>query len=194
MKFLRKTVIFFFLAVFAVNAQAQEQDNTRTSVYLHPAILVMGLNAGVPMIYSTVEVPFSLYNALIVKPNLWISMEGKNELFDEVDLLRLGSDFGIRHYPAGRGEGFYLQGQLGLYYLSIEEMDNTVAAADRVKFKSFWYDFMGYLGWAYKFTYINVYSDTGLGYVCVSGGKSSFEYSGGCTLMWDVNLGIGFSF
>ncbi len=191
MKLLRKIVIFFLLLVFTANAQ--EQDNTRTSVYLHPAIFLFGLNSGLPMIYSTVEVPFSLYNALIAKPNLWISMRDKNDLFDNVDVLRLGSDFGIRHYPTGKGEGFYLQGQIGLYYLSIKEIDNG-NQDDLAKIKTFWYDFMGYLGWSYKFTYINLYSDTGLGYVCVTGGKSSFKYSGECTLMWDFNLGIGFSF
>jgi hypothetical protein len=205
-------VVFLFLAVFAANANAQEtQDNTRISVYLHPAVLLFSLNTGVPMIYSTVEIPFSLYNALIVKPSLWTSVKGKNELFDNVELFRLGSDVGFRHYPTGRGEGLYLQAQTCLHYLSIENTskgggsdpyddgyfsddDDSEKNSGKAKFSTYWYDFMGYLGWTYKFRYISIYTDTGLGYACVGGTKSNFNWSGGCTLMWDANLGIGVAF
>ena len=186
MKFLGKAMIFLF-AVFAANASAH--DNTRIGFYLHPVALLVGLNAGMPMVYSTVEVPFSLYNALTVKPSLWTSTKGKNEVLDsDVELLRLGSDIGFRHYPAGTGEGLYLQGQAGLFYLSVKDIP------DKKEFRALWYDFMGYFGYAYKFAYMNIYSDTGLGYACVGGSKSNFKYSGKCTLAWDANFGIGFSF
>jgi len=194
MRFLGKAMIFLFFSVFAANASAH--DNTRISVYLHPVALLVGLNDGMPMVYSTVEVPFSLYNALIVKPSLltlkpslWTSVKDKNEVLDSnVELLSLGSDIGFRHYPAGTGEGLYLQGQAGLFYLSVKDI------SDKKEFRVPWYDFMGYFGYAYKFAYMSIYSDTGLGYACVGGSKSNFKYSGKCTLAWDANFGIGIPF
>ena len=191
MKFFGKITFFLFLTVFAANANAQGQDNTRLSVYLHPVVLLVGLNAGIPMVYSTVEIPFSLYNALVVRPSLWVSVRDKNDVFDDVQLFRLGSDIGFRHYPAGRGEGLYLQAQTGFFYISIKDISEE---SEGDKFGALWYDFMGYFGYTYKFAYMSIYSDTGLGYACVGGSKSNFKDSGKCTLAWDANFGIGFSF
>jgi len=168
------------------NIQNPKHPNTRLSVYLHPVALVAGLDMGIPMIYSTVEIPFNLFNALIVKPSLWIN----NSFLGETKFYRAGSDFGLRHYPSGRGEGLYLQPQFGAFYLSIkdwdwgvdfEEGDNT----PKTKGSAFWYDFTGYFGYSYKFAYISIYSDTGVGYGCISGV---------CSLIYDLNFGIGIPF
>jgi len=175
-----KITILLFLAVFAANAQ--EYPNERISVYLHPVALLVGLDAKIPMIYSTVEVPFSLYNALIVKPSLWLSTDDTNKFY------RVGSELGFRHYLDGRGEGMYLQPQIGAFYLSVNNIDFSwfgEDAREKNKESAMWYDFMGYFGYSYKFAYISIYSDTGIGYSCIAGD---------CSLVFDANFGIGFAF
>jgi len=186
MKILPKVIMLLFLAVFAVNAQ-ENQDlqlhpHMRTSVYLHPVALLAGLNAKIPLIYVTVENPLSLYNALIVKPSVWASADG----------YRIGSDLGIRHYPAGRGEGMYLSLQAGGFYLSVDDIEISFdfdfgeeTKKKRNKNSAWWFDAMGYFGYSYKYAYISIYSDTGVGYGCVAGT---------CSLMFDLNFGIGIPF
>lgn len=179
MKIFSKVIALLFLAVFAANAQ---HPNTRVSVYLHPVALLVGLDAKMPMIYSTVEIPFSLYNALTVRPSLWFNT-------DDVKGYRIGSDLGFRHYLSGRGEGMYLQPQAGVFYLSVDDIDFSWGWQDENRKKTeksaMWYDFMGYFGYSYKFAYISIYSDTGIGYSCIAGD---------CFLSVDANFGIGIAF
>lgn len=210
MKILSKAIALLFLAVFAVNAQDYQESiwdspepvipeeplvfqdpqrhqtfkhpHMRTSVYLHPVALLAGLNVNVPLVYITVEHPFSLYNALIVKPSVWASGEG----------YRIGGDLGIRHYLAGRGDGMYLALQAGGFYLSIDDIEIDInfdleeeAEKKRNKNKSVWFDGMGYFGYSYKYAHISIYSDTGIGYGCVAGN---------CSLIYDLNFGVGLPF
>jgi hypothetical protein len=202
MKILRKSIAFLFLAFFAANASlnpldmesvGREKENVanpsvldykKISVYLHPITLLFGANAKMLLLYSTIEIPLSLYNAPIIKPSLW-----NNE-----DLLRIGSDFGFRHYLAGKGDGLYLQPQAGLFYFSATNWSGSIVDLDdengngklsEKKRSGAWFDGMLYLGNAYKFTYISIYSDTGIGYGCSLGI---------CSLIWDANIGIGVSF
>jgi len=165
----------------AQNTSSPQHPNTRTSIYLHPVSLLVGLEAKAPLVYVTVEKPFSLYNALIVKPSLW----------NLGDLLRVGSDVGLRHYLTGKGEGQYLQIQGGAFYLSSDFIFDTSidwnkeAEKKRDKKSTAWYDFLGYYGHSYKYAYVSIYSDVGIGYGCIAGK---------CALIGDYNFGIGISF
>jgi hypothetical protein len=184
-----KSIAFLFFFFFTANAYSQPFDmesvdlkkkNTEILVYLHPVALLVGANSKMLLFYSTIEVPLSLYNAPIIKPSLWQGQE----------LTRVGSDFGFRHYLAGRGEGLYLQPQAGAFYFSAKNWswsrDLDKKNNDEYKRSSgTWFDGMLYLGNAYKFTYISIYSDTGIGYSCALGD---------CALIYDVNIGLGISF
>jgi hypothetical protein len=186
----RKSTFILFLAFFAANA-AMEQfeqeriaanpsavDNSRVSVYFHPAALLIGANVDMLVLYSTVEKPFSLYNSLIVKPSIWY-----NDYFS-----RIGGDIGLRHYPGGRGEGLYLQLQGGAFRISAKRdwsWDIDLKDNDEKENSGVWFDGMGYFGYAYKYAYLSIYSDTGIGYGCVLSA---------CSLIYDINLGIGIAF
>jgi len=198
MKIPSKSIICLFFAICIANADPPDSfeeeryiaefyaiDNTRTSVYLHPVSLLVGANAKMLLLYSTVEMPLSLYNAPIIKPSV---------LYDK-DLLRLGTNLGFRHYPSGRGEGLYLQPQAGAFYISTKYLspadfdifaDEDYKNNKKAKRRSgTWFDFMGYLGYAYKFRYLSIYNDTGIGYGCILSE---------CSLIFDGNIGIGISF
>jgi len=192
MKILLKSIACLFLAICAANATvidsfAQEKGNvedpsavdyTKISVYLHPVMLLVGANAKTLFLYSTIEIPISLYNSPIIKPSVW-----NQEYFS-----RVGVDLGFRHYPSGRGEGLYLQPQVGAFYLSAKDgwsfsLDEEESKVEKISGK--WLDVMGYLGYAYKFKYLSIYSDSGIGYACIQSE---------CGLMFDANIGIGISF
>jgi len=198
MRVLCKTIACLFLVLFTANASLNPVDMeevgrekayadpsavdyTKVSVYVHPITLLVGANSKALLFYSTIEIPMSLYNAPIIKPSVW-NIPG---------ITRVGSDFGFRHYLAGRGEGMYLQPQVGLFYLSAKnwtfnlDYDYKDDLIGYEKVSGAWYDGMLYLGTAYKFAYISIYSDTGIGYGC------ALKV---CTLIWDANMALGISF
>jgi len=196
MKILLKSTAFLFLAFFTANASlnpldmeeigrekeyvanTSALDNSKISIYLHPITLLIGANAKTLIFYSTIEIPLSLYNAPIIKPSVW----------NAASITRFGTDIGFRHYLAGRGEGLYLQPQFGLFYLSAKDWSfdfDWDEDTGTEKKSGKWFDGMLYLGRAYKFAYISIYSDAGIGYGCVLDK---------CSLIYDANIGLGISF
>jgi hypothetical protein len=187
MKIFHKSMVLLFLAFFTANATSEAdppvQDNTRVSVYLHPVYLITGASINMLLLYSTIEIPLSLYNAPIIKPSVW---NGNR-------MLRIGSDFGWRHYLAGKGDGFFLQPQVGIFKFSSPWSGFWRFIADwgddfeinKVKKSGTWIDGMLYMGGVSKFAYVSMYFDTGIGYSCVFSD---------CSLRFDSNLGIGVSF
>jgi len=171
MKILRKFTALFLLAFFTANADPV--DYTKKAVYLHPVSLLIGANDKNLILYTTVEIPINLYFAPIVKPSVW---KGGGD-------FRIGSDIGLRHYLGGRGEGMYLQPQAGAYYLSSKY--NEFGNYNDKKERGTWFDGMLYLGNTYKFTYVNIYEDVGIGYGCALGE---------CDIRFDCNIGLGISF
>jgi len=181
MKILRRFIVFFFLAFFTANAQ----DNTKTVVYLHPVVLLYGADAKALILYSTVEIPLNLYFAPIIKPSVW----------NWEEVFRVGSDLGLRHYLAGKGEGLYIQPQVGVFYISAKSgrwghwdssddyWDDFYGTSEQKH--GAWLDGMLYLGNTYKFAYVSIFMDSGIGYGCTLGV---------CSLMYDGNIGLGISF
>jgi len=171
--------IISIICISNVNAQEQTevQDNTKVSVYIHPVSILFNTwvsNA----IYSTIEIPFSLSNSLIIKPSFFRENTDRN-------IFKLGSDIGMRHYLNGKGKGFYLQEQIGIFYYKLNrniddcsldalpgeyeyECDSDVfymLPFPQIPIKYLWFDAMSYFGYSWKFSYISIFADVGFGVV-----------------------------
>ncbi|MDR0517330.1 MAG: hypothetical protein LBH25_09840 [Fibromonadaceae bacterium] len=189
-------ICFVLLTISISYADEQEttveQNNTRVSVYLHPAYFLLFKPFGT-IVYSTVEIPFSLSNSLITKPSLLYV----NAIANELHALRLGSDIGFRHYPIGNGEGFYLQGQMGIFYyhskysifpsnyFSDNDCDGDCTGSDT---KFVWLDAMAYIGYSIKFSNVSVFADIGIGAFMKN---AEIRYLTG---LYDFNIGVGIPF
>ncbi|MDR2594190.1 MAG: hypothetical protein LBC87_05405 [Fibromonadaceae bacterium] len=187
-----RTLICFTLLIISISYANEQEDavehnNTRVSVYLHPASLLFFSNTiDVTAVYSTVEVPFSLSNSFTIRPSLLGARKG---------IFRLGSDFGLRYYLTGKGEGLYLQGQMGIFYYrrniytgptffnSDDDCDADCNENDHELVSNpLWFDFMGYIGHSLKFSHVSVFIDVGIGVLMGFPG-------------WpDFNIGIGIPF
>jgi hypothetical protein len=111
-------------------------------------------------------------------------------------VFRLGSDIGFRHYLARKGEGLYLQGQMGIFYYrpgyTFFSSDSDCDVADcnedgyGYTFNPLWLDVMGYIGHSLKFSQVSLFIDVGLGAVL---GKRFIQPG------WpDLNISIGIPF
>jgi hypothetical protein len=165
-------------------------------VYIHPFSLSSNLfntnEEDVAIIYLTMEVPFNLSRSLIVKPSFLM------EHNSDVDLLKVGSDIGMRHYLFGKGNGLYLQEQIGIFYYkckndrSGDDIYIPVLAFHPLNTESFLLDAMGYLGYSWKFPNWSVFADIGFGFAITEESiidPRRFRLY----LLPDFNLGIGFS-
>jgi len=176
--------------------QIAENDNARVSVYLHPVSTLLGI-AGFSPIYLTVEIPFSLYNSLIIRPS-YLNLSN----FDGDKIFRIGSDFGYRYYLTGKGENLYLQGQMGLFYFRGDDHYTSCyyedgcddVDANLIPFfsvpnyrKSLWLDAMGYIGFSFKYVFI----DVGIGLIMVINPERVKLFD---ELWPDLNIGIGIPF
>ena len=171
MKKIFLTIVIFVTVNNFCFSQEEEQetvnkrDNMITAVHIHPwtvvsAAISTGRNKynifSTLYIPLTIEKPLSLSNSLIIKPSFWANADwvvGVNETeygFLTIDhggkrnyrFYRFGSDIGIRHYPSGNGEGFYLQAQSGMFIRSNHSEWN---GKSRIR-----YDIMGYWGASQK--------------------------------------------
>jgi len=190
---LRICIVLLIMSISYANAQetAEVQDNTRASFYFHPlSLFSIIFNTTVTAIYSTVEIPLGLSNSLIVKPSF---------LREEEDLVlfKLGSDIGMRHYLFGKGEGLYLQEQIGIFYykcenISVYDTYIPILIFHPVNIKGLLLDAMGYLGYSWKFSKTSVFADIGFGTAITE--KSIIDPKRfSLYLLPDFNLGIGFS-
>jgi hypothetical protein len=141
----------------------------------------------------TVEIPFSLSNSLIIRPSLLKRSGTERETGGYYDILRVGSDFGFRHYLLGelneRGDGLYIQGQVGIFYCKANYSDDYWGEWDFFSFgsgKALWLDAMGYIGYSFKFSRISIFIDVGYGYGTI--------WRTGHGELYDFNVGIGIPF
>ncbi|MCL1956537.1 MAG: hypothetical protein FWF63_04380 [Fibromonadales bacterium] len=183
-------ICFVLLILFISYANAQEaakvQDNTRTSVYFHPISLSSNIfYTVINALYSTIEIPSSLSNSLIIKPSL---------LREHTDLvlLKLGSDIGMRHYLFKKGKGLYLQEQVGVFYYKrtyVADGGDTyfsILTFHETRIKGLWFDTMGYLGYSWKLSKVSIFTDIGFG---VAAGMNHKNIN--ISPLPDFNLGIG---
>jgi hypothetical protein len=180
MKNLNKAIAFLFLAVFAANAQ---NDNTRVSVYLHPISFFTYYAEDEIVVYSTVEIPLNLSFALIIYPDVWIDSK---QLDKYASVSRVGSGLGIRYFLNERGDGMYLQALADLHYYSIKDELELHGG------KGVSNTFMLYLGNAYKFRRVSIFSDIGVGIGNAKAKHKDILYSN--KVYFDFSLGIGIPF
>ena len=131
-------------------------------------------------LYTTVEVPLSLSNSLIIRPSLFYNSEYKF-----LYVGRLGSDIGFRHHPNKKTEGFYLQGQAGIFYMfDLDHYPNG-------KKQNFMYcDIIGYIGYSAKsYSGVRMFIDFGIGIATEK--MSMIPFAPESYLIRDFNLGIG---
>ncbi|MCL2039948.1 MAG: hypothetical protein FWG85_05920 [Bacteroidetes bacterium] len=179
------------------NSQENEQniienknDNTRTSIYFHPAALITGAANDALLLFSTIEAPINLFRSVIIKPSICY-ISGYNEYAYDFDLhledpIRIGTDVGMRFYPGEKGDGLYLQTQIGLFVVFAKEYTWGYNEYYDLKFKrtnKFWLDVMGYIGYAKKYSRFSVSIDAGVGLEFIAMKRE---------LIGDVNLSIGF--
>ena len=189
--------------VILIKDTVRIKDNMRNAFYIHPITLGQSLSnilfdkSKFIFIYLTFEKPLSLSNSLIIKPSFWnltevltgfFSIEVQNSDlnfgFDFSKQFRIGSDFGIRHYTNGKGEGFYLQGQVGAFYKTttiVNHPEDDMIINSESKSKSLWLDVTGYAGYCWKYPNIYISVDFGLGY------RKNFKHN----IFFDVNFCIG---
>ncbi|MDR0515703.1 MAG: hypothetical protein LBH25_01500 [Fibromonadaceae bacterium] len=187
--------VFICFILLIIPISYADVHKSAVSVYMHPVTSVFAMLGAGP-IYLTIEIPFSLSNSLIIKPSLLNISE------HDANIFRLGSDIGFRHHLSGKGEGLYLQGQIGAFYYK-----RTGFIGDRIfplffdmPRKCLWLDAMGYVGYSLKISHINVFIDTGVGTVMGIDTETGqvkpvklFDGAGKVFLP-DINFGIGIPF
>ena len=186
---MNEIILLVLVTIYIANAQQITQiDNNellfdkRVTVHLHPYWTGISLLGSVSereafgFLYSTIEVPLSISNSLIIKPSLWMP-EGK--------LNRIGSDIGLRYYPSEKGKGFYISGTAGLFYYP-HPIKIYLFSSKRTTSEKIWCDVMGYMGYSWKFKNdMRMFIDMGVGH--------HFENPSIQTnFIPDMNFGIGF--
>jgi len=162
--------------------------------------------------YLTIEIPLSLSNSLIIQPSFWsrsgpfldrFGHEDDDEKLRLDELFRLGLGIGLRHFVNRKGDGLYFQAMSNVYHYSITEWnrstyDNTLFSK-KINFyynKGYYADLLGYIGYSWKYSHFSIFSDIGIGTIFPFG-NSSYKVLVGAykkPLVFDSNLGIGFSF
>jgi len=187
----------------AAEVKEDYQRNLRVAAYLHPFSLFYGAAYNMFMFTSTIEVPLSLANSVIVQPTVWLG-SSDGYISDEVEyekLKRVGTGIGIRRYASDKGQGFYLQALAGLYYLSAESIsqkgdendyNNLFEVTTWTKVKGWIGELMFYVGLSHKWQNISFFYEGGLGF----GYDGTDTYQMGYTnrLAANFNMGIGLPF
>ena len=180
--------------------QNKLHDDRRTLIYLHPFSFIpaaIGLlnHSGEPVIllYSTVAVPISLSNSLVVRPSLW----NNTKTTDGDGTFRVGSDIGFRYYYYGKFNSttltfarLYLQAQAGVFYYSTMNSWAGDDIPDGKKENYIWLDVMGYLGCSFENFYgLRTFVDIGIGRRNNKDYVFTFNNS---SFIFDINIGFGF--
>jgi len=185
-------------------------DNLRTSIYLHPPTLIVSVPMEeIPlMLYATLEFPSSGSNSIIINPSVWKGKVTAGALGNTgIEIFRLASGIGIRHFPSGNSEGFYLQLMPSLHYYAITEIldyGHSINSGDwctdsrgcEDDYTGYFFDILGYIGYSAKYSSLRFFMDIGLGYGWSNLPKNIMSVNGDRNfgLSPDINLGIGWAF
>jgi len=178
MKKSRNAVLLVSLLALFANAQEaptqQDEKKLRVVVYLHPLPFFVGAAYNMFMFNSTVELPLSLSNSMVIQPAIWLG-SSDGFILDAVeyeDLVRVGSGVGLRHYANNKGYGFYLQGIASIYYFQAESIQHKEDGDDNYwrskittwkKVKGTVGELMFYIGAAHKWQNMSLSYEGGLG-------------------------------
>ncbi len=218
------SVIFIAASGFCFAEEESEMEVIESKkysvcIYIHPLTLITSIDRFTSAadkghlfyIYTTIEIPYTPSKSLTIRPSLYDCNHKSVFCFfgcsyTSQNLFRLGSDVGIRSYQnkKGKGDGFYLQGTVGVFYRKFEDYDfeyDRYVLTD--KSKSFWeVDIMGYIGSSYKsknkkFT---MFWDVGIGigshpmHIIIGDGWLLGSIQSNNHFRYDVNFGIGIKF
>jgi len=150
------------------------------------------------MFGSTVEIPLSLSNSVVVQPTVWLgSSEGY--IVDDVQyekLRRAGLGIGLRRYALNKGQGFYLQTVASMYYISAESISHIESNDNSRKNGTTWIkvkgtigELMFYIGAAHKWQNLSMFYEGGLGYGY--DGTNTYQMGYMNRLVANFNLGVG---
>jgi hypothetical protein len=158
--------LFAFMLLAPSNSigQTLENDNQKTSVYLHPVSLIAGFaGMGIEGFYLPIwfnltgEIPLSERYALIVNPSLVYMYEDEDETGKA---FFVGSGVGIRRFVNGNADGLYLQIMPYINY----GKGNHWGDDGEDSFSSINADILGYIGYSIKYSKISLFFDIGIGY------------------------------
>jgi len=179
------------------------QRNLRVSAYLHPFSLFYGAAYDMFMFTSTIEIPLSLSNSVIVQPAVWLgSSDGYiNDDVEYEKLRRVGTGIGMRRYATDKGQGFYLQALASAYYLSAESISQRESEDEFLDFQEIttWTKVKGwvgelifYVGASHKWQNISLFYEGGLGFGY--DGTNTYQMGYINRLVANFNMGIGLPF
>jgi len=203
-----KVVLLVSLLALFANAQEapqppQDEKNLRVVAYLHPLPFFVGAAYNMFMFNSTVEVPLSLSNSVVIQPAIWLG-SSDGFILDAVEyenLKRFGSGVGLRHYINNKGYGFYFQGVASLYYLHAESIqykeDDDGSYWDYEiktwkKVKGTVGELMFYIGAAHKWQNMSLSYEGGLGFGL--DGTKTYQLGYVNKLATNFNICIGIPF
>ena len=141
-------LVFLYSLAFAYD------DYNKVFVYIHNTSLTLTYMAKEPFIYLTVEYPLDWSYSIIINPSFIYSKdlgsmtdyEGNSSYYS-----RIGSGVGIRRFIGETSDGFYLQLMPGVYRFRNNFTSGTII------------DFLGYVGYSFKFYKGSVFIDMGIG-------------------------------
>jgi hypothetical protein len=187
------------------------QKNLRVVAYLHPLPLFFGAAYDMFMLGSTIEVPMSLKNSVVIQPTIWAGSSGgyipvpvNDDRVEYKKLKRIGSGVGMRRYVVEKGQGFYLQGIAGAYYIHADSISHKKDEYE----DDYWYsapkvttwtgvkgvigELMFYVGAAHKWQNISFSYEGGLGFGY--DGTNTFQMGYINSLVTNFNLCVGIPF
>lgn len=171
------------------------------AVHLHPLSLILSgishLQASILKekesllyIYTTLEIPYDTAVSFIIKPSLHID-DSKSLIRLDNDFFRLGTDLGGRYYPNKKGQGFYVQGTVGLFHTITHPEDDP----NRKSYLEV--NAMGSVGVSIKpqRTNLSVFLDAGVGVTNIRKRVSLYNILFNTDhIIYDINLGVGYRF
>jgi len=189
------------------------KKNLRVGVYFHPLPFIFGAKYNMFMFTSTVEVPLSLSNSVIIQPSLWL---GSSDGFipdvvkviyfsdDEVEykkLKRVGTGIGLRNYVFNKGEGLFLSLVASTYYISAEKIQKRESDSDDYwgekiklwkKVEGRIGELMFYVGATHKWQNISLSYEAGLGFGY--DGTETYQMGYANKLATNLNVIVGIPF
>jgi hypothetical protein len=203
-KIILTVAAFLLLGLATIRAKSETIQDTNTVssvelpallIHLHPITTIYSMgsifseDASAALLYLTLEKPLNQSTSLIIRPNFWKFV--RNYFID--DVIKVGSDFGIRYYLSEKGgygelgDGYYLQGSAGTFLFRSPKIVGLQETDYRRETKNeFWIDFMFYVGRTWKFDKVTLSYDFGLGF----NPTNNYNF-GTSTFIGDLNFCIG---
>lgn len=179
-----------FLALLANAEEPDYQKNLRVMAYWHPISFFYGAACNMFMLNSTIEVPLSLSNSVVIQPAVWLGTSDGEILNVEYEkLIRVGSGIGMRRYATDRGYGFYLQAMANAYFIHAKKIDGSEMPIWKKDVMGAVGELMLYMGLSHKWQRVSFFYEVGMGFGFDGTETEQVGYIN--KLATSVNIGIG---